>query len=76
MKSNQAKLSQNQWDELIKYVTERFGGDGQKLDLQAVLFLIGVNELGQGYRDFTKEELLSMLGEPKKYLMASLYLPK
>ena len=36
-------------------------GDGNKLDLQAVLFLIGVNELGQGYRDFTKEEKTSLL---------------
>ena len=61
MKRNQAKLSQNKWDELIKYVTDRFGGDGQKLDLQAVLFLIGVNELGQGYRDFTKEEKFNLL---------------
>ena len=47
MNRNQSKLLQNQWDALIQIITERFG-DGQKLDLQAVLFLIGVNELGQG----------------------------
>jgi|TARA_B100002052_G_C15836105_1_gene577818 hypothetical protein len=60
MNRNQSKLLQNQWDTLIQYITERFG-DGQKLDLQAVLFLIGVNELGQGYRDFTKEEKVNLL---------------
>ena len=51
---------ENKWKQLIQYVTDIFG-DNQKLDLQAVLFLIGVNELGQGYRDFTKEEKVNLL---------------
>jgi len=36
-------------------------GSGEKLDLQAILFLIGVNELGQGYRDFKKNEKSDLL---------------
>ena len=60
MKSNQAKFSKNKWDALLKYINNNFG-DGHTLDLQAVLFLIGVNEFGQGYRDFTKEEKVNLL---------------
>ena len=59
MKINKSTL-EKEWAQLIQYVTSLFG-DGQKLDLQAVLFLIGVNELGQGYRDFTKEEKDNLL---------------
>lgn len=29
---------------------------GEGMDLQAILFLIGVNELGTGYKNFTKNE--------------------
>ena len=35
------------WDALVKYISLQFG-DGEILDLQAILFLIGINELGQG----------------------------
>ena len=48
------------WDELVQFVTKKFG-NGEPLDLQAILFLIGVNELGQGYRDFTKDEKINLL---------------
>ena len=48
------------WNELLQYINNNFGG-GEELDLQAVLFLIGINELGQGYREFTKEEKLNLL---------------
>lgn len=31
------------------------------LDVQSILFLIGVNELGQGYKDFSKSEKTDLL---------------
>lgn len=34
---------------------------GEGMDVQALLFLIGVNELGQGYKDFTKAEKTDLL---------------
>ena len=49
-----------EWDLLINFISERFG-HGDKLDLQAVLFLIGINELGQGYREFSKDEKINLL---------------
>ncbi len=50
----------NKWDALVKYISAQFG-DGEILDLQAILFLIGVNELGQGYRNFKKQEKIDLL---------------
>ena len=32
------------------------GSFGEGMDVQAMLFLIGVNELGLGYKDFSKSE--------------------
>ena len=59
MKRNQS-TEKKKWDSLVYFISKKFG-DGQTLDLQAVLFLIGVNELGQGYRDFTKDEKVNLL---------------
>ena len=41
------------WEALTSRITEEFGVEP---DLQGIVFLIGVQELGQGYRDFTKDE--------------------
>tara|TARA_Y100001968_G_C19190750_1_gene635058 strand:+ start:248 stop:607 length:360 start_codon:yes stop_codon:yes gene_type:complete len=53
-------LNNLKWVKLINYISQHFG-EGQELDLQAVLFLIGVNELGQGYRSFQKNEKIDLL---------------
>ena len=50
-------LKNEKWEKLVLFVSNQFGS-GEKLDLQAILFLIGINELGQGYREFTKNEKL------------------
>ena len=59
MERNKGK-SKKKWDALVNFVSSKFG-DGQILDLQAILFLIGVNELGQGYREFKKDEKMNLL---------------
>ena len=50
----------SKWETLVKYISNQFG-DGETLDLQAILFLIGINELGQGYRKFNKQEKIDLL---------------
>lgn len=60
MKRNNSIDVKKTWTELVDYISEVFG-DGDPLDLQAILFLIGVNELGQGYREFTKDEKINLL---------------
>ena len=48
------------WENLVSFISKEFG-DGETLDLQAILFLIGIQELGQGYRLFSKEEKTDLL---------------
>jgi hypothetical protein len=60
VKRNQTHSKQKSWESLVKFISEKFS-KGEELDLQAILFLIGVNELGQGYRQFTKEEKINLL---------------
>ena len=47
-----------EWQVLIDILTEKFGIE---LDLQAVLFLIGVQELGMGYKKFKKDDKVNVL---------------
>ena len=42
-----------QWELLMSKLTEM---TGKETNMDAVLFLIGVQELGQGFRNFSKEE--------------------
>lgn len=42
-----------EWNRLLGKLTESFGED---LDLQGVLFLIGVQEFGKGKKTFSKDE--------------------
>jgi hypothetical protein len=43
----------------LKKALEKDFGEG--MDVQALLFLIGVNELGQGHRTFSKQEKTELL---------------
>jgi hypothetical protein len=52
--------SKEKWEKLVQFVSKEFG-DGDTLDLQAILFLIGVQEFGKGYREFSKEEKTDLL---------------
>ena len=42
-----------EWTKLTAHLADQFDGEP---DLQGILFLIGVQELGQGKRKFTKDE--------------------
>ena len=43
----------SQWDIVTQKINKHFDAD---VDLQGVLFLIGVQELGQGFKKFKKDE--------------------
>lgn len=44
-----------------KVKTELEKNFGEGMDVQAILFLIGVNELGLGYKDFSKSEKTDLM---------------
>lgn len=49
---------ETQWNEAVKRYETRFG---QPLDLQGILFLIGLNELGQGPRKLNKDQKVDVM---------------
>jgi hypothetical protein len=52
--------SKEKWVDLVSFISKEFG-QGEILDLQAILFLIGIQELGKGMCDFSKDEKLDLL---------------
>jgi hypothetical protein len=52
------QMIEKQWKELLKSLNNQFDGD---LDLQAVLFLIGVQELGKGRVKYSKDQKLELM---------------
>lgn len=51
---------QQQWNEIIAEISARFGG-GETLDLEAIIYLIGVQELGKGGQNFSKEDKINLM---------------
>ena len=49
---------EKQWQEVCKKLSLQFD---QELDLQGILFLIGVQELGKGYKIFSKDEKVELM---------------
>ncbi len=48
------------WEQLVTILSDRFA-DGDKLDLDAIIYLIGVQELAQFNRKFKKDEKLDLM---------------
>ncbi len=47
-----------EWKLVLEKLSKQFG---EELDLQGVLFLIGVNELGQGYKKLPKDQKMDVM---------------
>jgi hypothetical protein len=48
------------WEAVVTVLSERFS-DGDRLDLDAIIYLIGVQELGQLHRKFKKDEKINLV---------------
>lgn len=48
------------WNEIVKDLSAKFA-DGDTLDVDSILYLIGVQELGKGYQVFKKDEKLNLM---------------
>jgi hypothetical protein len=49
---------EEKWNRVIDKVSEPYG---ERLEFDAILFLIGVQELGKGYRKFTKDQKIEVM---------------
>jgi hypothetical protein len=47
-----------EWREVLARLEDQFGGG---MDLQSIVYLIGVQELGQGFRTFKKDEKVDLM---------------
>ncbi len=48
------------WEALVKQLSEQFS-QGEDLDLDAIIYLIGVQELGKVHREYKKDEKLNLM---------------
>ncbi len=48
------------YDNLQKLLTTRFG-EGEQLNLDAIIYLIGVQELGKGSKNYEKDEKVNLM---------------
>ncbi len=48
------------WNNVVKKLSIQFA-DGDTLDLDAIIYLIGVQELGQLHRDYKKDDKINLI---------------
>ena len=58
-KYSQEDLEQK-WEEIKKFFSDKFA-DGDRVDVDSILYLIGVQELGTGRTKFEKEEKIELM---------------
>lgn len=49
---------ENEWKKVLEKLQPQFGDD---MDIQAILFLIGVQELGKGFQNFSKDQKMEVI---------------
>jgi len=49
-----------QWEEVVKLVSKRFA-EGDTLDLDSIIYLIGIQEFGKFEKKFKKDEKLNLM---------------
>ncbi|HKJ06265.1 MAG TPA: hypothetical protein VJ970_02235 [Flavobacteriaceae bacterium] len=48
------------WDKVVNVLSAQFGG-GEQLNLDAIIYLIGVQELGQGQKLYKKDDKVNLM---------------
>lgn len=56
-------LSENlkeKWNKVVELLSESFGG-GEVLDLDSIIFIVGLQELGKGFKKYKKDEKVNIM---------------
>jgi hypothetical protein len=48
------------WDEIVSKISMQFS-DGDPLPIDSIIYLIGIQELGQGPQDYTKDDKINLM---------------
>ncbi len=54
------EILRQRWDLLVENLSAQFA-DGEELELDAIIYLVGVQELGQLHRSFKKDEKVNLM---------------
>jgi hypothetical protein len=54
------QLLKDRWEKLVEVLTDKFS-DGDPLDVEGMLYLIGLQELGQIHRKFKKDDNIDLI---------------
>jgi hypothetical protein len=57
--SRDQKLKED-YEKILEILAAKFG-DGEKLNVDAIIYFIGVQELGQGAREFKKDDKVNLM---------------
>ena len=57
--SRDQQLKEN-WEQILKILAGKFG-EGEELNLDAIIYLIGVQELGKGVVEFRKDDKVNLM---------------
>jgi len=57
--SRDQKLRED-WERVVQIISTKFG-EGEQLNLDGIIYLIGVQELGQGVKDYAKDEKINLM---------------
>lgn len=60
IRQNNTTSLKDRWDYLVEELTQQFS-EGDVLNLDSIIYLIGVQELGQGKRQFKKDEKVNLM---------------
>lgn len=50
----------DEWEQILKILASKFG-EGEQLNLDAIIYLIGVQELGKGAVEFRKDDKVNLM---------------
>ena len=49
-----------EWESVVRFLSDKFA-DGDTMDLDSIIYLIGVQELGKGLESFKKDEKVNLM---------------
>lgn len=67
MESNKNMVMNNEWDEFLLRASNHFK---VMANLEFLLFIIGIQELGQGYKQYSKQEKMDLIALAQCKLMS------
>lgn len=51
---------QQKWDKIVQQLSHQFA-DGDTLNLESIIYLIGVQELGKGFQSYSKDDKIALM---------------